>query len=73
MLKDYTEQQLIALGAETPKINTSPLPRYCMADQDYGMTIANGRSETMKTARGCSRGYTCAQCPDFRADAMWRQ
>jgi len=35
----YTEQELIAFGAETPKINLNPLPEHCMANEDYGMTI----------------------------------
>lgn len=32
-------EALLAQGAQTPVINLNPLPRYAMADQDYGMTI----------------------------------
>jgi hypothetical protein len=35
----YSEQELIAFGAKLPKIKLNPLPKYCMANQDYGMTI----------------------------------
>jgi sialidase-1 len=35
----YSEHELIAFGAERPKIKLNPLPKYCMANQDYGMTI----------------------------------
>ena len=32
-------ERLINFGRETPIINHSPLPKYAMKDQDYGMTI----------------------------------
>ena len=35
----YTKEELVRLGCEKPIINTSPQPKYCMANQDYGMTI----------------------------------
>ena len=36
---NYTDEQLMLIGRETPFINTNPLPKYCLSDQDYGMTI----------------------------------
>lgn len=38
-MEGYTEQQLIAMGAQTPRIDLTPLPKHCMANEDYGMTI----------------------------------
>ena len=33
------DEKLLDRGAETPRINLTPLPRYAMSNQDYGMTI----------------------------------